>query len=625
MVGVASTAYTDPALNNEPIVDYMLKVKEEHAQKQAKDYSHVFRLKSRFDFIRLSCIVVGIEFAYAAETAFVSPILLKIGIQHEHMTMVWGLSPLLGFFLAPLLGSISDRCRLGFGRRRPIIILLSIGILAGLLLVPYGKELGIMLGDTGYKKVPDIILDNTYSNISNFGVAAAFKAPENEEPTFNFKYAVILTILGTILLDFDADTCQTPARAYLLDVCLPKDHAKALSTFTIMAGLGGTCGYTLGGIDWSQTEFGTKLGGNIPTVFTLVTVIFIICFFITITSFREIPLPLIENDELMRPLSAVAIKKEIAKNNNAVYYIKETSTLELKMSDHINEHNHHNDTKNNDPISLCESFKLINYGGINGTPAIVPPITISNDKETTLSISSSSDDDEFERISLGKYLKSIVIMPKSMRILCLTNLITWMSHVCYCLYFTDFVGEAVFGGNPSSNAGQEKNSIYEEGVRFGCWGLAIYALSCSIYSMCVEKLLKLFRIRTVYMGGMITYATGMLILAIWPTKIGVLVLSTTAGIIYATLFTIPYILVARYHARGCFKIKKGENIPLQQSRGLGTDIAIISSMVFIAQLIVSLSIGTLVSWLNSTCAVLYAASGLSLMAAISAFFVLYLD
>lgn len=52
-------------------------------------------------------------------------------------------------------------------------------------------------------------------------------------------------------------------------------------------------------------------------------------------------------------------------------------------------------------------------------------------------------------ISLKHYLMSIVIMPFSLRIVCLTNLFCWMAHVCYSLYFTDFVGEAVFGGNPA--------------------------------------------------------------------------------------------------------------------------------------------------------------------------------
>ena len=47
------------------------------------------------------------------------------------------------------------------------------------------------------------------------------------------------------------------------------------------------------------------------------------------------------------------------------------------------------------------------------------------------------------------YLWTIVYMPMSLRVLCLTNLFCWMSLVCYSLYFTDFVGEAVFKGDPS--------------------------------------------------------------------------------------------------------------------------------------------------------------------------------
>lgn len=34
-------------------------------------------------------------------------------------------------------------------------------------------------------------------------------------------WGVFFTILGTVLLDFDADACQSPARAYLLDVTVP--------------------------------------------------------------------------------------------------------------------------------------------------------------------------------------------------------------------------------------------------------------------------------------------------------------------------------------------------------------------------------------------------------------------
>lgn len=89
------------------------------------------RKKTRLELVRVSAAVMGIEFSYAAETAFVSPTLLKIGVEHQHMTLVWALSPLVGFFLTPVLGSLSDRCRLILGRRRPFIILLSIGVFIG--------------------------------------------------------------------------------------------------------------------------------------------------------------------------------------------------------------------------------------------------------------------------------------------------------------------------------------------------------------------------------------------------------------------------------------------------------------------------------------------------------------
>lgn len=70
--------------------------------------------------------VMGIEFTYAALTAFVSPILLELGIHFNEMSLIWGISPIIGFCLSPIMGSLSDRCRLKYGRRRPFILFFSI-------------------------------------------------------------------------------------------------------------------------------------------------------------------------------------------------------------------------------------------------------------------------------------------------------------------------------------------------------------------------------------------------------------------------------------------------------------------------------------------------------------------
>lgn len=133
---------------------------------------------------------------------------------------------------------------------------------------------------------------------------------------------------------------------------------------------------------------------------------------------------------------------------------------------------------------------------------------------------------------------------------CLTNLFCWMAHVCYSLYFTDFVGEAVFGGDPKAPAGSYQQMAYEEGVRFGCWGMAMYSLSCACYSLVIESLIEKHGAKKVYVGGLCFYSVGMAFMAMTRYKLSVLVFSGTAGVMYSTLFTMPYLLVANYHNKG---------------------------------------------------------------------------
>jgi len=163
---------------------------------------HLSRSKTTKDILKLSSIVFGLELCYAAETAFVSPTLMSLGIPVSLMTTIWCLSPMLGFFLSPILGLYSDICTSKIGKRRPIIILLSIGILCGLFLVPNGDLLATLFAN-----------HTTEAHIA-------------------------FTVFGTMLLDFCCDACQSPARTYLLDVTKPDEHPNGLSTFTIMAGLG---------------------------------------------------------------------------------------------------------------------------------------------------------------------------------------------------------------------------------------------------------------------------------------------------------------------------------------------------------------------------------------------------
>lgn len=88
--------------------------------------------RSRGRLILHSLVMFGREFCYAVEAAFVTPVLLSVGLPRSLYSLVWLISPILGFLLQPVIGSASDYCRSPWGRRRPYILVLGIMMLIGI-------------------------------------------------------------------------------------------------------------------------------------------------------------------------------------------------------------------------------------------------------------------------------------------------------------------------------------------------------------------------------------------------------------------------------------------------------------------------------------------------------------
>lgn len=521
-------------------------------------YSHIFRKKKTWELVMMSGAVCGIELCYAAETAFIGPILLGLGVPISYVALTMCLSPALGFFITPLLGSMSDTCTSRMGRRRPFIVLLSLGMLLGLVLVPHGQDLGIALGDS-----PTIALadygNSTVSSQSDGHVHLPTRG-------------IAFTIMGFVFLDMCCDACQSPSRSYVLDVTVVSDQARALSTFTVLSGLSGAVGYVMGGIDWDTTAVGASLGGHVKTVFGIVGAFFVVCIFATLTSFREMPL-------------------HIARAAEAAGFFEQEGSCEYQRF--ANE-----DCSGGEDTDTLELGKRQPNGHVK---------------------SEAKGNDDEETPTVKAYLLSIVYMPRSMMVLCLTNLFCWMSLVSYSLFLTDFAGAVVYGGDPMAPMGTESYRLYQSGVRLGCFGLAIDSFTCALYSMFIERLVHRFGAKSVYVLGQAAYTVGVALLAMSRTKAAVLIVSPAAGLLYATQFTMPFILVAHYHSS-----KMVEANTDWSQRGLGTDIALVSSMMFPAQLLLSLFAGPLVRVFGgSPTVIMYGAALVSACGALCATFVTY--
>ncbi|KAL6072704.1 hypothetical protein STEG23_003813, partial [Scotinomys teguina] len=225
---------------------------EAETQEETISEGSIDRIPTRL-WVMHGAVMFGREFCYAMETALVTPILLQIGLPEQYYSLTWFLSPVLGLIFTPLIGSASDRCTLSWGRRRPFILVLCVGVLVGVALFLNGSAIGLALGD-----VP------------------------NRQPI-----GIVLTVLGVVVLDFSADATEGPIRAYLLDVVDSEEQDMALNIHAFSAGLGGAIGYVLGGLDWTQTFLGDWFQTQNQVLFFFAAIIFSVSVALHLFSIEE--------------------------------------------------------------------------------------------------------------------------------------------------------------------------------------------------------------------------------------------------------------------------------------------------------------------------------------------------
>ncbi|NWI15121.1 S45A3 protein, partial [Crypturellus soui] len=201
----------------------------------------------RVQLLLVNSLTFGLEVCLAAGITYVPPLLLEAGVEEKFMTMVLGIGPVLGLVFVPLIGSASDHWRSSYGRRRPFIWALCLGVLLSLFVIPHAGSL------------------------------AGLVAPDARPLEIAF------LILGIGLLDFCGQVCFTPLEALLSDLFQePPDCRQAFSVYAFMISLGGCIGYLLPAIDWDGSFLAPYLGGQESCLFSLLAVIFLGCVLATL-------------------------------------------------------------------------------------------------------------------------------------------------------------------------------------------------------------------------------------------------------------------------------------------------------------------------------------------------------
>ncbi|XP_070260107.1 proton-associated sugar transporter A isoform X2 [Myotis yumanensis] len=212
-------------------------------------------------------------------------------------------------------------------------------------------------------------------------------------------------------------------------------------------------------------------------------------------------------------------------------------------------------------------------------------------------------------LSMRHLCATICHMPRALRSLCVNHFLGWLSFEGMLLFYTDFMGEVVFQGDPKAPRTSEEYQKYNSGVTMGCWGMCIYAFSAAFYSAILEKLEEHLSIRTLYFLAYLAFGLGTGLATLSRNLYVVLSLCVTYGILFSTLCTLPYSLLCDYYHSQEFAGSSADGT----RRGMGVDISLLSCQYFLAQILVSLVLGPLTSAVGSANGVMYFSSLVSFL------------
>ncbi|XP_059205476.1 solute carrier family 45 member 4 isoform X2 [Centropristis striata] len=235
---------------------------------------------------------------------------------------------------------------------------------------------------------------------------------------------------------------------------------------------------------------------------------------------------------------------------------------------------------------------------------------------------SSSGDTESEEGEVETTVRllwlSMLKMPQELLRLCACHLLTWFSIIAEAVFFTDFMGQVIYHGDPTAPLNSTLLEDYHKGVQMGCWGLVIYAMTAATCSAILQKYLDNFdlSIKVIYIMGTLAFSIGTAFMAIFPNVYVSMVMISSMGIISMSISYCPYALLGQYHEMKEYI----RHSPGNSRRGFGIDCAILSCQVYISQILVASALGAVVEAVGSVRVIPMVASGGSFLGFLTALF-----
>ncbi|XP_025941341.1 proton-associated sugar transporter A isoform X8 [Apteryx rowi] len=584
------------------------------------DFGDLQPQRSFLELLFNGCILFGLEFSYAMETAYVTPVLLQMGLPDQLYGMVWFISPILvcGVILMDFSADSADNPSHAYMMDVCSPADQDRGLNIHALLAGLGGGFGYVVGGIHWDKTSfgkavggqlRVIYVFTSITLTITTVLTLISIPERPLRSFSKKKKVMkspsLPLPPSPPLFFEEGVNENVASHNSAHLYASfTSPISPLSPLTPKYGSFVSRDNSLTGINEFASSFGTS---NIDSVL-------IDCFTGGHNSYLALPasmprqpvsvsFPRVpdgcyhqENGILEQGESSITPGADgEALRVGSLDAIKPRSSGILKrpqtlaIPDIVTGHCPESSRRRN--VTFSQQVANILLNGVK--------------YESELNGSGETSE---QPLSLKLLFLTICHMPKALRNLCINHFLGyfwllsgWLSFEGMLLFYTDFMGEVVFQGNPKAPHNSDEYQKYNAGVTMGCWGMCIYAFSAAFYSAMLEKLEERFSTRTLYFVAYLAFGLGTGLATLSRNVYVVLSLCATYGILFATLCTLPYSLLCDYYQSRKFASSQAEGT----RRGMGVDISLLSCQYFLAQILVAVVMGPLTAAVGSASGVMY--------------------
>lgn len=502
---------------------------------------------------RYLCLVnlmtCGVELCSSAAFGYLPPLLLEAGVSETNMSVIISIGPMIALFLLPLLGTMSDNCTSRYGRRRPFLFLS--GVLCFFSMISLAFPLNP---------------DSTVSYLMSPARA-------------NF---IILSV-GIVTFDLSTQLSFTPMESLLSDPCQSDEHHnKSFVVFTFLLSLGACVGYLLLSIDWDSTVLSSFLGGQRQCIFIVLCVIFTIS--------TVISLAIAYDPQLRNPPSTGGVEVFRDKSNS---FTNVNSGHDPSTPIHNGTRHEAHEAGFVPPVSTTHTSPT--FPGLVFFRLIVLPVSVSK----CLCPRKVRHYLRWMARTTSDTVASLTTMPRALRKLWVANLLSNTAVLGFRLYFTDYVGEALFKGNPEANEDSLERNLYDLGIRMGSWGLFLHSVVSAIASLFLKQLMSGVGERWVFIVGMLlfTFLTGMML---FVSNISFTIfLAAGTGLGTAITSIMPYTLLSAYHENSelYFSDLKQQYSHLH---GKGADFSLLDSGFILSEIVASIFFGILVELTSTT-------------------------